>query len=185
MATTLDGFCERFFPSCRHGENDRCAVRLYRVVAELYIDAPWKDQFDEAVADYLRRSREEITEQEEWTFLHAAMQEKDNPGLMLAVAVSDDDEQLLGFALFRDLPGIPSVGRILQIWQVYAWPGRARLVDIFKKAEPWIEVLAKQFGFTRAQVYTRRITPAYQKLLARLGFVVDGVTYQRPLKGGK
>jgi len=162
-------------------------MKLYRVVTGLYVEAPWKEQLDEAVADYLRRSREEITEKEEWTFLDAAMREQGNPGMLLAVAVSDDDEELLGFALFRDLPGIPSVGRILQIWQVYAWPGRARLADLFKKAEPWINVLAKQFGFTRAQIYTRRNSRAYHRLLTSLGFVEDGVTYQRPLnaKGGK
>ena len=159
-------------------------MKLYRVTAELFINAPWKDQLGAAVADYLRRSKEEATEQEIWTFLDAAMSENPerNPGLslMLVVAVSDDDTYLLGYALFRDIKGMPSVGRILQIWQHYAWPGRARMRDLFHTIEPFLASL-KSDGFTRVQIYTRRHLPAYAKLLQQIGFAPDGMTYQRIL----
>lgn len=144
--------------------------------------APWRADLDAAVADYLRRSGEEITEQEEWEVLNLAMLGR---GDLLLLAAVEDDETLLGYCLLRLLPGTKASGPFVQVWQVYVVPGRAKLYDLFKLAWPQIEAWARAAGASRLSMVTRRMSVAYGKLLASLGFRPYALMYELKLQGGQ
>lgn len=132
-------------------------------------------EFTAAVQDYLRRSGEEITEREEWETLNAAM--LGDPYMLLLAAVEGD--RLLGFCLCRLSAGTEVTGPLCQVWQVYVWPGRARLAGLFQEAWPLIEGWGRSAGASRFVVVTRRWSGAYTRLLARLGFEPYSMIYQK------
>jgi hypothetical protein len=157
---------------------------IVRVTWEEWNAAPdaLRDEFAFAVRDYLRRSGEEISEQEEWGMLSRVM--LGDPSLLLLVALGPG-LSLQGFALARLLPGTSVTGPELQVWQAYVWPGRAKLLDLVGEAMPLLEAYARGAGARRMIMVSRRSSPGYVRLLQRVGFEPWGIILTRSIpKGG-
>jgi hypothetical protein len=135
-------------------------------------------EFRQAVDEYLRRSGEEISEEEEWGMLRAAM--LGQHGLLLLAAVdAGPPPQLLGYCLANLLPGTQTTGPILNVWQTYVWPGRARLRELSGRALPLLDAFARGAGVARMTIHTRRLSDAYARVLRGLGFLPYARIYQR------
>jgi len=90
----------------------------------------------------------------------------------------DEEDHVHGFALLRSLDGTSVTGPITQVWQVYAWPGRSKLLDLYRLAWPTIVEWAQAHNSSRLMMYTRRHSPAYRRLLKAIGFTPHMVVYQ-------
>lgn len=153
-------------------------MKVLRVSFVEWNAAPWRDELAAAVEDYLRRSREEMSVQEEWLLLNKAMLGQQD--LLFLVGVGgDDDDHFLGFCLCRALPGTQPTGNVCQIWQVYSVPGRMKLPDLFKEAWGTIRSWAHSFDAVRFNFWTRRMGKGYKKMLREIGFEPYALMYQK------
>lgn len=142
-----------------------------------WTNAVWQDELNTAVQDYLRRSREEITPEEEWRLLNEAMLGRTD--LLFFVMLDDAEEHVLGFAVLNLLPGTKSTGPMVNVWQSYVRPGRARLGDLFVDAYALIGEWALARGAKRLCMTTRRAGKGYARILNSLGFTPYATTYMR------
>jgi len=153
------------------------SVEIQRVTfQEWNRGGPWRDELADAFERYLRKSGEEMTLAEQWQLVNLAMLGRED---LLFLVATESDETLLGFAICRLLPGTLASGRIVQVWQVYVVPGRAKLAELFELAWPQIEAYAKANGAARCSMMTRRMTAAYDRLLRSLGFEPYALHYSR------
>lgn len=155
-------------------------MRVLRPTFEYWQDAPWRDSLLRAVDEYIRRSGEEITFEETWEQVHAAL--FGAPGLLLLTAVDDSDSRLIGYCLLRLQPGTTRTGLLCYVWQVYVEPKQEyRLPAVFRAAWPVIEVWARGQGASRYVMITNRTGAGYMRLLRRLGFEPYAMILQRNL----
>jgi hypothetical protein len=146
---------------------------LIAIATREFAERYWPD-FVASAQDYLRRSGEELTLDEELELLHAAAV-GDRPDLWMLVAVQHD--QLVAWAVVVGRRGTAATGPEVVVWQVYVWPGRARLRDLVERAMPIIEQYARGCGARRLTIHTRRLTRAYVALLRRLGWRPHSLTW--------
>jgi len=139
--------------------------------------ASWRGELGTAVEDYLRRSREEITLEEEWYLLNLAMLGKGD--VLLIVALDEAEQHVQGFCVLRAMQGTQATGNIVNVWQSYVWPGRAKLADLFTDTYPLMLDFARQYGAKRFTMQTRRMSEGYRRVLERLGFTPYMLTYTK------
>jgi len=151
-------------------------MKVLRVSFLEWNSATWRDELADAVDDYLLRSREEMSVQEEWLLLNKAMLGQQD---LLFLVGLDDQDHLLGFCLCRALPGTERTGNVCQIWQVYSVPGREKLADLFKAAWSIIRSWAHSFDAVRFNFWTRRMGKGYKKMLREIGFEPYALMYQK------
>lgn len=154
-------------------------MKVFAPTFEEWLRAPWRDSLLTAMEDYLDRSGEEISLQEELAALHYAL--FGTPGMLLLVGTTDDGAQLLGFSLSRIAQGTEQTGPLAQLWQAYCVPGRALLIDLWKQAEPLIVAWARSQGASRIVAISRRIRGAARSY-ARLGLEPYALVMQREIK---
>ncbi len=139
------------------------------------------DQLHEAVADYLKRSGEEITEGEVWQWIaHSVLYGDDAVSmLLLAVDGAEDDPKtwnLAGYALVRVTPGTLVTRMILVVWQIWV-SRRYRFKDLMDAGFREILDWARKKGCTKAVWVTRR-GAAYERWARRFGFEPKELLYE-------
>src|SRR5690349_3179122 len=107
-------------------------IEILHVTKAVWDKAAWRDEFDAATVDYLRRSGEEIDETTLWTAIAAAIADSTHVGIMLAVGLKDG--RFAGYGLFRVEGGNASTGPLLHCWQLYSKPGVASLKELYAAA---------------------------------------------------
>ncbi|MDR7399678.1 MAG: hypothetical protein QN144_10275 [Armatimonadota bacterium] len=118
--------------------------------------------------DYLRRSREELSLEEEQVVLEEAAGGH-RPDLLLLGAF-DEAGQLLGWCLLMARGGTQVTGVEVLIWQLYVVPGRGRLKDLLDQGLPAVMAFARGAGASRVVMVTRRLSAPYMSMLRRAGF---------------
>lgn len=152
-------------------------MNLIRPTQADFREAPWRDAFLYAVEDYLHRSQEEISLQEEFIILRRALEGA--PELLLLVAL-DEADHLLGWALARyHDQGTVVSGTMVFLWQVWINPLRARLSQMYREVFPIIQVWAQSKGASRFMVMTARTERAYDRIMERMGFKPYARWYSR------
>lgn len=143
-------------------------MKVVPLTFNLWNAAPWREQLDVAIKDYLEKSLEEISLKEEWGLMAQAMLGMN--GLMALIALDEQEENVMGFLVARTTAGTQVTGNVCTVWQVYVVPGKAKLQELFPLGWPQLEAFAKAGNASRYFVYTRRMGEWYDKLLQKLGF---------------
>lgn len=152
-------------------------LKVVQLTFDLWNGAPWRPQLDAAIKDYLEKSLEEISLQEEWGLIAQAMLGMN--GLLALLALDEQGENVLGFLVAHNTAGTQVTGNVCVVWQVYVVPGKAKLQELFPLGWPQLEAFAKAGNASRYTLYTRRMEEWYDKLLQKLGFSLYMKVYSR------
>lgn len=151
-------------------------IQVLHVTKTIWDSAEWRDEFDAATTDYLRRSGEEIDEKTLWAAIAASIADSARAGIMLAVALKDG--KFAGYGLFRVEGGNGATGPLLHCWQLYSKPGVASLHELYAAAESNIILACREYGITRMTLQTRRFGKAFDRLYGAIGFKPYAMSYQ-------
>jgi len=160
----------------RSGVGEVVLKLFNRELAEKY----WPE-LEASALDYLRRSGEELTEEEELALVQSATSEGRHDLWALGAFRGD---QLVAWAIVTGHAGTAATGPTVVVWQVYVWPGRARLRDLVARAMPIIESYAQGLGASRITMHTRRLSSAYAAMMRRLGWSPYAVTWTKEVVAG-